>query len=69
MEPGPSASQGSLGDSDVAVGHAGTRLYPSDEFINFQHQMGVLRNSNYALHPLVACMGSAYIIMKTDRCL
>lgn len=60
----------SLEDSDIgSVGHAGSRLYPSDELLSFQHHMSVLRSSNYALQPLVACMAAAYGIMRqTDRC-
>ena len=65
------SEEGSLGQGEAdigSVGHGGSRLFPSDELLQFQHHMAVLRSSNYALAPLVSCMGSAWgILLQSDR--
>lgn len=45
---------------------AGPRLYPSDELINFQQKLGVLRGCNYPVQALINCLEAAWLIVAPD---
>lgn len=53
----------SFEDSDLP---SGSRLYPSDELINFQQKLGVLRACNYPVQALVSCLEAAWLIVAPD---
>jgi hypothetical protein len=55
----------SLDDSADLV-PAGPRMYPSDELLNFQNKLSILRSGHYPVQALIHCLEAAWLIVAPD---
>jgi hypothetical protein len=60
------ASSPTDSSGDSAGLPAGPRLYPSDELINFQQKLNVLRACSYPVQGLIGCLEAAWLIVAPD---
>jgi hypothetical protein len=41
-------------------------MYPSDELLNFQNKLSILRSGHYPVQALLHCLEAAWLIVAPD---